>query len=111
VNTAGCALQGDVRTKVKTPGTGKILVEEAVQTSTWRGCANSIISQSRVHTWSPTLIESRALCMPGRYSNIKLYPLSSHIMWCIGRVSLCSPGWSQTHDPPAYVSQVLGLQA
>jgi hypothetical protein len=24
-------------------GTGKIMVEEAVQTSTWRGCANSII--------------------------------------------------------------------
>jgi hypothetical protein len=32
-----------VRTKVKTPGTGEIMVEEAVQTSTWRGCANSII--------------------------------------------------------------------
>jgi hypothetical protein len=34
VDTAGCILQGDVRTKVKTPGTGKIMVEEAVQTST-----------------------------------------------------------------------------
>jgi hypothetical protein len=43
VNTAGCILQGDVRTKVKTPGTGKTMVEEAVQTPTWRGCANSII--------------------------------------------------------------------
>jgi hypothetical protein len=41
VYTAGYILQGDVRTKVKTPGTGKIMVEEAVQTSTWRGCANS----------------------------------------------------------------------
>jgi hypothetical protein len=29
------------------------MVEEAVQTSTWRSCANSIISQSRVHAWSP----------------------------------------------------------
>jgi hypothetical protein len=45
-----------VRTKVKTPGTGKNMAEEAVQTSTWRGCANSIISQSRVHAWSPTLL-------------------------------------------------------
>jgi hypothetical protein len=42
-DTAGCILQGDVRTKVKTPGTGEIMVEEAVQTSTWRGCASSII--------------------------------------------------------------------
>jgi hypothetical protein len=32
VDTAGCILQGDVRTKVKTPGTGKNMVEEAVQT-------------------------------------------------------------------------------
>jgi hypothetical protein len=28
------SFQGDVITKVKTPGTGKIMVEEAVQTST-----------------------------------------------------------------------------
>jgi hypothetical protein len=56
VDTAGCVLQGDVRTKVKTTGTGEIMVEEAVQTSTWRGCANFCIerlgklhySQSRV---------------------------------------------------------------
>jgi hypothetical protein len=41
VVTAGCILQGDAGTKVKTPGTGKNMVEEAVQTSTWRGCANS----------------------------------------------------------------------
>jgi hypothetical protein len=34
VDTAGFILQGDVRTKVKTPGTGKNMVEEAVQTST-----------------------------------------------------------------------------
>jgi hypothetical protein len=53
VDTAGCVLQGDVRTKVKTTGTGEIMVEEAVQTSTRRGCANSIISQSRVQAWSP----------------------------------------------------------
>jgi hypothetical protein len=53
--TAGCILQGDVRRKVKTPGTGETMVEEAVQTSTWRGCENSIISQSRVHAWSPTV--------------------------------------------------------
>jgi hypothetical protein len=26
------------------------------------------------------------------------------------RVLLCSPGWPQTHDPPASVSQVLGLE-
>jgi hypothetical protein len=32
VDTAGCILQGDVRTKVKTPGTGKIMVEESLQT-------------------------------------------------------------------------------
>jgi hypothetical protein len=57
VDTAGQVVfcsQGDVRTKVKTPGTGKTMVEEAVQTPTWRGCADSIISQSRVHAWSPT---------------------------------------------------------
>jgi hypothetical protein len=53
VDTAGCLLQGDVRTKVKTLSIGKIMVEKAVQTSTRRGCANSIISQSRVHAWSP----------------------------------------------------------
>jgi hypothetical protein len=29
-----CILQGDVRTKVKTPGTGKNMIGEAVQTST-----------------------------------------------------------------------------
>jgi hypothetical protein len=34
VDTAGCGLQGDVRTKVKTPGTGKNMVGEAVQTHT-----------------------------------------------------------------------------
>jgi hypothetical protein len=55
VDPATCILQGDVRTKVKTPGTGKKLVEEAVQTSTWKGCANFIISQSKVHAWSPTI--------------------------------------------------------
>jgi hypothetical protein len=32
VDTAGCILQGDVRTKVKTPGAGKNMVGEAVQT-------------------------------------------------------------------------------
>jgi hypothetical protein len=34
VDTAGCILQGDVRTKIKTPGTVKNMVEEVVQTST-----------------------------------------------------------------------------
>jgi hypothetical protein len=56
VDTASCILQGDVRRKVKTPGTGKNMVEEAVQTPTWRGHANSIISQPRVHAWSPILV-------------------------------------------------------
>jgi hypothetical protein len=51
-----------VKTKVKTAGTEKNTVEEAVQTPTWRGCANSIISQSRVHAWSPTPVLSK---MPG----------------------------------------------
>jgi hypothetical protein len=32
-----------VRTKVKTPGAGEIVLEEAVQAPTWRSCANSII--------------------------------------------------------------------
>jgi hypothetical protein len=44
-----------VRTKVKTPGAGKNMVEEAVQLLPWTGCANCIISQSRVHAWSPTM--------------------------------------------------------
>jgi hypothetical protein len=33
VDTAGCFLQGDVRTKVKTPGAGKITVGEALKAS------------------------------------------------------------------------------
>jgi hypothetical protein len=41
----GCILQGEVRTKLKTPGTGEIMVEEAMQTSTWRGCANSYMER------------------------------------------------------------------
>jgi hypothetical protein len=45
VDTAGCILQGDVRTKVKTPDTGKIMVEEAVQTS---------IFPVQDHAWPPT---------------------------------------------------------
>jgi hypothetical protein len=57
VDTAGCILQGDVSTKVKTQGTGKITAEVAVQTSAWKGCANSIISLSRVHALSPTILE------------------------------------------------------
>jgi hypothetical protein len=32
VDTEGCNLQGDVRKKVKTPGAGKNMVGEAVQT-------------------------------------------------------------------------------
>jgi hypothetical protein len=65
VDTAGCILQGDVGTKVKTPGAGKNeRVGETVQAPTmerlckllpWRDFASSIISQSRVHTWSPTM--------------------------------------------------------
>jgi hypothetical protein len=59
-----------VSTKVKTPGTGEIMVEEAVQTSTWRGCANSYMERLckllhgeavqtplfpvQGHAWSPT---------------------------------------------------------
>jgi hypothetical protein len=66
VDTAGCILQGDVRTKVKTPGTGEIMVEETVQTSTRRGCANSIISQSRV--------------MPGPQHTPHFQQLSIHIL-------------------------------
>jgi hypothetical protein len=45
-----------VRTKVKTPGTGKIWWERLCKLLPWRDCANSIISQSRVHAWSPTLL-------------------------------------------------------
>jgi hypothetical protein len=36
VNTAGCIVQGDVRTKVKTPGAG--------ENESGGDCANSIIS-------------------------------------------------------------------
>jgi hypothetical protein len=53
VDTAGYILEGDVSTKVKTPGTGK--------NNGRRGCANFYMerlcklhySQSRVHAWSP----------------------------------------------------------
>jgi hypothetical protein len=45
VDTAGCILQGDVRTKVKTPGTGKIMVGELVQTP--------FFPQPRGHALSP----------------------------------------------------------
>jgi hypothetical protein len=54
VDKPGCFLQGDVRTKVKTPGAGKNMVGEALQAPTMRGSARSIISQSRVYAWSPT---------------------------------------------------------
>jgi hypothetical protein len=47
VDTAGCVLQGDVRTKVKTPGTGKNMVEEAVQTP---------LFPVQGHAWSPTMM-------------------------------------------------------
>jgi hypothetical protein len=58
VDTAGCILQGDARTKDKTPGTGKNMVEEAVQTSTMeRLCKLHYIPVQgsclvRVHAWS-----------------------------------------------------------
>jgi hypothetical protein len=45
VDTAGCILQGDVRTKVKTPGSGEIMAEEAVQTP---------LFPVQGHAWSPT---------------------------------------------------------
>jgi hypothetical protein len=53
-DTAGFFLQGDVGTKVKTPSSGKNIVGELCKLLLWRGCASSIISQSSVHTWSPT---------------------------------------------------------
>jgi hypothetical protein len=33
---------------------GKIWWERLYKLLPWRGCANAIISQSRVHAWSPT---------------------------------------------------------
>jgi hypothetical protein len=56
VDTAGCILQGDVRTKVKTPDTGEIMVEEAVQTSTWRAVQTPLFPVQG-HAWSPTFLE------------------------------------------------------
>jgi hypothetical protein len=37
VGTAGCFLQGDVRTKVKTPGAGKYMVGEALHAPLFPG--------------------------------------------------------------------------
>jgi hypothetical protein len=61
-DTAGCFLQGDVRTKVKTLGTGKNMVEEAVQTSTMERLCKLLhgeavqtpLSPVQSHAWSPT---------------------------------------------------------
>jgi hypothetical protein len=38
-------------------------------------------------------------------------PLSSDFFFFWDRVSLCSPRWPQTHNPPASASCMLGLQA
>jgi hypothetical protein len=52
-----------VRTKVKTPGTGEIMVEEAVQISTGRGCANFYMErQCKLHY-------SQSRVMPGPQKN------------------------------------------
>jgi hypothetical protein len=69
------------------------------------------------------VIEPSALCMLGKYftTNLHLQPICSFrlgvdsflitylLIW--DKLSLCSPGWPQTHDSVASPFWVLGLQA
>jgi hypothetical protein len=63
--------KGDAGIKVKTPGAGKNMVEETVQTSTMERLYKLHYSQSRIHAWSPT-------CIHGLH-HITLLPFPCHL--------------------------------
>jgi hypothetical protein len=56
----------------------------------------------------PQTINKRSYLKKKNPRKMALYSLLYSVFW--GRVSPCSPGWPWTHDPPASVSWVLGLQ-
>jgi hypothetical protein len=48
------------------------------------------------------------LCGSNHHFKIEVLEGVLKIFW--HRISLCNPGWPQTHDPPTSASGVLGLQ-